>query len=77
MRLLTTYLIARLGIFLALFALVWLVASTWLAWSFEAALVTALATALVSPFVGDVILRRVRDRIRERSAELNGSATTG
>jgi membrane protein implicated in regulation of membrane protease activity len=59
------YTLARGLVFAATWALVWLVASTWLEWSTATALWTALVALLVSSVVSFVLLRPLRERMAQ------------
>jgi hypothetical protein len=56
------YTLARLGIFLVAFGVVWAVSSRWLDWNASTGLVTALIALLVSAPTSYLLLRRLRDK---------------
>lgn len=58
-----TYALARFGLFLAAFGLVWLVGFNWLAWTSINVLWTMLIALAVSAIVGVVVLRRQRENL--------------
>jgi uncharacterized membrane protein YdjX (TVP38/TMEM64 family) len=63
------YTLARVLMFAAAWALVWLVASIWLEWNSVTALWTALIALLVSAIASFVLLRSLRDRFAARVQE--------
>jgi hypothetical protein len=56
------YTLARLGLFLVSFGLVWAVASVWLDWNATNGLGAAVLALLVSALASYVLLRGLRDR---------------
>lgn len=63
MKLFARYTLARVLLFAASWAVVWLVASIWLEWSSVTALWTALIALLVSSVASFVLLRGMRERM--------------
>ena len=61
-----TYTLARFGLFLAAFGLVWLVAFSWLEWNSLNVLWTMLIALVVSAAAGIVLLSRLRERLAAR-----------
>ncbi|MGH3355285.1 MAG: DUF4229 domain-containing protein [Nocardioidaceae bacterium] len=59
------YTLARVVMFAATWAVVWLVASIWLDWSSLTALWTALVATAISSVASFVLLRGLRDRFAE------------
>lgn len=60
------YTLARFGLFLAAFGLVWLVAFSWLEWNSINVLWTMLIALVISAAAGIVLLRRLRERLAGR-----------
>ena len=58
-----TYALARFGLFLAAFGLVWLVGFNWLSWTSLTVLWTMLIALALSAVVGVVVLRGLRERL--------------
>ena len=58
-----TYALARFGLFLVSFGLVWLVCFSWLEWNSLTVLWTMLVALVLSAVVGVVLLRGMRERL--------------
>jgi len=58
-----TYTLARLGLFLVSFGLVWLVCFSWLEWTSLSVLWTMLIALALSAIVGVFLLRGMRERL--------------
>ena len=58
-----TYALARFGLFLAAFGLVWLVGFNWLEWTSINVLWTMLIALVISAIVGVIVLRGLRERL--------------
>jgi hypothetical protein len=68
-RTLGVYTLARLGVFLVAFGVVWAVSSIWLDWNAATGLVTALIALLVSAPASFLLLKRLRDQTTLEIAE--------
>lgn len=55
------YTLARLGLFLAVYGLIWLVFGRWIGWSSISALYTALIAMVISSVIALTALRGLRD----------------
>jgi membrane protein implicated in regulation of membrane protease activity len=56
------YTLARVGLFVAAFALIWLLIFAWVAWSTVSLLWTVLVAAVLSSIASIFVLRRLRER---------------
>ena len=65
MSALVRYTLARLGLFVASFGLVWAVGSLWLVWDESTVLWTALLALVVSAAASLALLGRLRDELSE------------
>lgn len=69
MKAFALYTLARLGLFLVTFGLIWLVFGHWLTWDSVSALYTAFIALVVSSVVALLALRSLRDRFALHVAE--------
>ncbi|UYM06921.1 DUF4229 domain-containing protein [Solicola gregarius] len=60
------YTLARFGLFLAAFGLVWLAGFSWLEWNSLNVLWTMLVALVISAAAGIVLLRGLRERLAAR-----------
>jgi Na+/melibiose symporter-like transporter len=71
------YTLARLGLFVVAFALIWLVAFSWLAWNSVTALGTAVLAMVLSAIASVFLLRGLRERfaasLQQRAATVRES----
>lgn len=58
-----SYTLARLGLFVIAFALVWLIAFQWLPWNSVTALATATLAMILSAIASLFLLRGLRERL--------------
>lgn len=65
MSALVRYTLARLGLFVASFGLVWAVGSPWLVWDESSVLWTVLLALVVSAAASLALLGRLRDELAE------------
>ncbi|HLL08263.1 MAG TPA: DUF4229 domain-containing protein [Nocardioidaceae bacterium] len=56
------YTLARLGLFVVAFGLIWLLAAAWLQWNTGTALATAVLAMIVSSIASLFVLRGLRER---------------
>jgi membrane protein implicated in regulation of membrane protease activity len=56
------YTLARIGLFVGVFLLIWLLIFTWVAWSTVSLLWTVLVAAVLSSIASIFVLRRPRER---------------
>lgn len=69
MKTFVVYTLARLGLFLAVYGLVWLVVARTVGWNAVTALYTALIAVVVSSLLALVLLRRQRTALAAELAE--------
>lgn len=63
MKVFAVYTLARLGLFLAVYGLIWLVFGHWIAWNSLSALYTAIIAMVISSLVAFATLSSLRDRL--------------
>lgn len=63
MKVFAVYTLARLGLFLAAYGLIWLVFGHWIAWNSLSALYTAIIAMVISSLVAFATLSSLRDRL--------------
>ncbi len=62
MKYFALYTLARIGLFVGVFLLIWLLIFTWVAWSTVSLLWTVLVAAVLSSIASIFVLRRLRER---------------
>ncbi len=68
MRAFAVYTLARVGLFLAAYGLIWLIFGRWIGWDSVSALYTALIAMAVSSLVALTLLRPLRADFAEQVA---------
>jgi len=68
-KLFALYTLARAGLFLVAYGLIWLIFGHWIDWNALSALYTALFALLISAAVSFIVLRTMRARLSEQVAE--------
>ena len=67
-RAFTKYTLARLGLFVAAFAVIWVICFSWVEWNAPNVLLTMLVALAVSALLSFVLLRRLREQVAEEMA---------
>ncbi len=76
MRTFLVYTLARLGLFLVVYGLLWLALSSRVTWDSVSALYTAMIAMVVSSLLAFVGLRRQREALAAQIAERSASAVS-